>query len=169
MSENSINPTLLLIEKVNLFENYFSDAEHFVLYLPLWVVNAIAESSSGFPAHSKMHVNMLKRVCYKLRSFDRDDYKGGINLKNMLKHIANSDTYWPDDKEMGEWIETYYHATDMVVKVARDRKYRDYEENEVFNIAYDQCFMLIAESFLKALDETNPYKEVEIKNAQEGK
>lgn len=151
--------TISLIEKIRLFENYFADPETFVLYLPLWVVDVIMNSISGFPNHSKLYTRMLHRICYRMRSFDPDDYKGGVTIKNVLKHIDEAGTYFPDTEEIAEWIATYYHADDLVVETARNKKYKDYAAEEIFSMAYHRCFMSVADYFIDELVKVDPYKE----------
>ena len=151
--------TISLIKKINLFEGHFADQETFVLYLPLWVVDVIMNSISGFPNHSKVYARMVRRICYRMRSFDPDDYKGGVTIKNVLKHIDTADTYWPDSKEIAEWIATYYHADDLVVEAARNKKYKDYAAEEIFSMAYHRCYMSVADYFIDALVKADPYKE----------
>ena len=151
---------LTLIDKIRLFENYLADKRDFVLYLPLWVINVIGESKCGFPAYSELYANILKRICINIRSFDPDDYKGGITVKNILKHLGDEgNTYWPDEKELGNWVETNYAwATTYIVTTAKNKKFKEYADEEIFSMAFNAFYLALAEYFLIALEDANPNK-----------
>jgi hypothetical protein len=163
MKEDADKKELTLIDKIRLFEGHLGgNGRDFVLYLPLWIIDVITESKCGFPAYSRLHANMLRRICIKVRGFDPDEYRGGISVKNILKHLGDdNNTYNPDEKELGEWIETNYDwSTHYIITTARDKKLKEYEEEEVFRFAFDRFYLIVAEYFLDALDKSDPYKEV---------